>query len=101
MSVPVLAMVQNKRIGGGPLRKAIMMIVAWRAADSGRSFYVSKRRLAAQLECSQRTVIRHVQALVADGILHEVGQQPCASGHTIEYAVNLAAVAALEDIIPG
>lgn len=81
---------------GSPLRKAILMYMADRASDDGSGIWSSKSNMAADLETSRRTVQREIKAMIEMGIVCEVGNRDCKSGFTVEYAINLDALTALD-----
>lgn len=95
MSNKVSVLVYSRRFGS-PIRKAVMVYFAERASDNGEGIWASKATIANAIECGRSTVIRTVKDFVAEGLLSEVGKRPCRNGETVEYAINLDAVAALD-----
>lgn len=51
--------------------------------------------MADEIGASKQTVIATIKSLIADGLLREHGQRPCANGYTVEYAMDVAALRAL------
>ncbi len=84
-----------KRKLGSVTRLAMMAYLADKAADCGGGIYASKQTMADELDLTKKTVITTIQGLIADGLLVAVGTKPCANGHTVEYAINVDALAAL------
>lgn len=97
MSHKVTTLVYSRKAGSAA-RKAILAYMADRASDDGSGIWASKQTIADDLECGRSTVIRVCNEFVAEGILVETGKRKCANGATVEYGINLAAVAALESI---
>ena len=96
MSNKVSVLVYSRRFGS-PVRKAVMVYFAERASDNGAGVWASKATIAQAIECGRSTVIRTIKEFVAEGLLIEVGTRPCRDGETVEYAIDLDAVAALDD----
>lgn len=94
MSRTVATLVYSRRIGS-TVRKAVLAYCADRASDDGRGIWASKQRIADEIECDRRTVIRTMNALIAEGLLIETGTRACRGGSTIEYRIDIDAVAAL------
>lgn len=96
-------LVYSKIIGRGstsPLvRKAVLLAMADRANDDGTGIWISKVRIAAELEANRETVIKAVQDLCSPPLrlLKAVGERPCRNGFTIEYAIQIGALQALPD----
>lgn len=91
----LVATIVYSRQVGSMVRKAVLAYCADRASDDGRGIWASKQRIADEIECDRRTVIRTINALIADGILEAVGTRSCRGGATIEYSINITAVLAL------
>jgi hypothetical protein len=100
MSRLVATLVYSKRVGS-MARKAVLAYCADRASDDGTGIWCSKVRIAEEVECSKQTVIDTLRALVAEGLMSEVGRRKCVSGFTVEYALNLSAIRALPDVREG
>lgn len=96
MSRFVAALVYRKRIGS-MARKSILAYCAERANDDGSGVWASKVRIANEVECSKQTVISTLNSFVEEGILKEIGKRKSPHGYTIEYAIVVSAVMALED----
>jgi hypothetical protein len=82
------------RITGSSTRKMILGYLANRCGDGGQSF-VSKSKIARELECSRQTVITTMAALADDGILILIGQKKVANGFIDEYVICREKLAAL------
>lgn len=95
MSNIVSAMVQRRR-AGSLTKKAILLYMADRASDDGTGIWSSKAHIAADLEITKRAVQQNVQELVTQGLLIVAGQKPCPRGYTVEYCIDLGAVALLD-----
>ncbi len=80
---------------GTVTRLALMAYLADKASDCGGGIFASKQTMADELDLTKKTVIVTIQGLIADGLLIVVGTKPCANGHTVEYAINVDALAAL------
>lgn len=94
MSRAVATLVYSKQVGS-MARKAVLAYFADRANDDGSGVWASKQRVADEIECSKQTVITTVKGLLSDGLLVEVGQRSSKNGYTVEYAIDLTAVASL------
>ena len=97
MSNKVSVLVYSRRFGS-PVRKAVMVYFAERASDNGEGIWAAKGTIAQAIECGRSTVIRTINEFVSEGLLVEVGKRPCRNGSTTEYAIDLEAVAALENV---
>lgn len=96
MSRYVAALVYRKKVGS-MARKSILAYCAERANDDGSGIWASKVRIAKEVECSKQTVLDTIKAFLAEGILTDRGRRKSPHGYTVEYAVNVGAVLALED----
>lgn len=96
MSRKVATLVYSKQVGS-MARKAVLAYFADRANDDGSGIWTAKQRVADEIECSKQTVITTVKALLADGLITVSGKRPNGNGYTVEYAIDLAVVAALPD----
>ena len=94
MSNKVSVLVYSRRVGS-PVRKAVLVYFAERASDNGEGVWASKSSIADAIECGRSTVIRTINDFVAEGILRQVGTRKHRNGETIEYAMDLTAIAAL------
>jgi hypothetical protein len=87
-------------------RKGVLLQYADRANDDGSDIFVSKERIAAELEVHRSTVITATQALLDDGLLvldrtrYPDGRRPGRNGFTYHYRLNIAAVMALPEAWP-
>lgn len=97
MSNKVSVLAYSRRLGS-PVRKAVMVYFAERASDNGEGVWASKSSIAAAVECGRSTVIRTINDFVEEGLLRVVGERRCRTGATIEYAINLDALASLEAV---
>lgn len=87
---------QNLRVRcSASARKAVLVALADRANDDGSDIWVSKTRVAAELECSRETVKQAIKSLEADGIIQEVGTRPGRTGFTYVYKISVGALARL------
>jgi hypothetical protein len=96
MSRYVAALVYRKKVGS-MARKSILAYCAERANDDGSGVWASKVRIAKEVECSKQTVIDTLKSFVDEGLMKEVGKRRSPHGYTIEYAILVRAVEALED----
>lgn len=94
MSKHVVSLVYSRK-AGSLLRKSVLAYMADVANHDGTGVWSSKQRIADEIEASKKGVKECVKALLADGLLTEIGKRPCANGYTIEYAINLDVVAEL------
>ena len=94
MSNKVSVLVYSRRVGS-PIRKAVLVYFAERASDNGEGIWASKGSIAAAIECGRSTVIRTIQDFVSEGILVEAGKRSHRNGETIEYRMDLRAIADL------
>jgi hypothetical protein len=99
MSHKVVTLVYSRKAGSAH-RKAVLAYMADRASDDGRGIFASKKTIADEIECGRSTVIKICNEFVEEGILTVTGSRKCANGATVEYAMNLDAVAALERVKP-
>lgn len=88
MSTDLITLIYGK-VCGSAMRKAVLIRMADRANDDGSGIYTSKSRIAAELECSRRTVQTTVQELEADGLLFAVGKKTGQHGYTIIYQISV------------
>ena len=89
------ALVKKRRIGSS-LRKAILLYMADAASDDGTGIWTSKLNIAADLEVDPTTIRRHIVAMIEAGIIIEAGKRErAAGGYTVDYSIDLAAVARL------
>jgi hypothetical protein len=84
-----LTSITYKRKLGCRTRKAVLALMADKASDDGRGIWASKQSLADELDLTKRTVISAIQAMIDDGLLMVIGERRCATGHTVEYAINV------------
>lgn len=94
MSIHVFSLVLKRNLNVGGSAKAVALKLADCASDDGTGIWAAKGRIAGELEITKRTVQTSLKTLIARGFVHEVGQKPCARGFTIEYAMDLEAIAA-------
>lgn len=85
----------RKRKYGNAVRRAVLTMLAQHADDDGRNVYPSVNTLATEAGCHPTTVRLHIKALLADGLLHEVGPRACRHGHVNEYRLDVDALRAL------
>lgn len=94
MSHKVTNLVYSRKVGS-LIRKAVLAYMADIANHDGTGVWPSKRRVADEIEASQRGVITAIKSMVDDGILVVIGKRPCPNGYTMEYAIALDVVAEL------
>ena len=94
MSHKVVSLVYS-RVVGSSVRKCVLAYMADRASDDGRGVFCSKQTIANETEFGRSTIIRTCNEFVAEGILIASGTRKCANGATVEYDLNLDAIAAL------
>lgn len=92
MSRKLVTLVYERRIGS-MLRKAVLACMADRANDDGTGVWLSKGRIADEIEASRRAVITAIQEMVTEGILIDNGQRERGSTH--DYTLNVIAIRAL------
>ncbi|MDK8874387.1 helix-turn-helix domain-containing protein [Paracoccus sp. SSJ] len=97
MSNKVSVLVYSRKIGS-PVRKAVLVYFAERASDNGEGVWAAKSTIADAIECGRSTVIRTINDFVSEGILSVVGTRKHKNGETVEYAMNLRAIAALPSV---
>lgn len=95
MSNHLISEVYKRQIGG-LARNAVMILLADKASDDGSGIWASKQRMADEIGTTRQTIISTIKSLIADGLIEEVGQRKCAQGYTVEYAINVDALRALE-----
>lgn len=88
----------KKRIVGGAVKKAVLLMMADYASPNGEGIWASKTTMAAQLELSRRSVQLAIKEMIEAGLVREVGSRGRSNGYTVEYAINLRAVAALPTV---
>jgi hypothetical protein len=91
LSRTVATLVYSRKTGS-LTRKAVLAYCADRASDDGRGVWASKQSIADEIECDRRTVIRTMNALIAEKILIPVGTRSCQGGATVEYNINIEAI---------
>ena len=77
---------------GGQTRKAVLVAMADRANDDGSGVWVSKTRLAAEVEVTRQTVFQVIRDLVEAEILSDRGKRNGKRGYTIQYDLNVKAI---------
>lgn len=97
MSWKVVALVYERQVGS-VLRKSVMAYCADKASDDGRGIWASKGTIAAELEAGRSSIIRTFNELVEEGLLVPEGKRACTNGATIEYRIDLNALAALDPV---
>lgn len=80
MSRKLVSLVYERRIGS-MLRKAVLSCMADRANDDGTGIWISKGRIAEEIEASRRGVITAIQEMVSEGLLIDNGQRKRGSTH--------------------
>lgn len=96
MSKHLVTLIYGK-VCGSAMRKAVLVAMADRANDDGSGVYVSKSRIAAELECSRTTVQSATRELEEDGILHAVGKKTGNHGYTTIYQISVRNLSLLPD----
>jgi len=91
MSRKLVSIIYDRRCGS-MLRKAVLACMADRANDDGSGVWMSKGRIADEVEASRRAVITCIQALVEDGLLFDQGKR---YRSTHQYAINVKGLLAL------
>lgn len=89
MSRKLVTLVYERRIGS-LLRKAVLAYMADRANDNGTGVWVSKGRIAREIEASRSGVITAIKQMVEDGLLIDNGILNGRSTH--DYTLNLPAI---------
>ncbi len=72
--------------------------MADRANDDGTGVYCSKGTIADETEVARSTVFKIIADLLSEGIISEAGRRPCRNGFTVDYTMNIAAIAAWENV---
>lgn len=90
MSRILVTLVYERKIGS-MLRKAVLSCMADRANDDGSGIWLSKGRIADEIEASRRSVITAIQGLVDDGLLIDHGLRKAGSTH--EYSIHVETLA--------
>ena len=85
--------IAKRRVIGSSARKAVLMYMADNASDDGTGIWTSKSNMAMDLEMSRRTVQAHIAAMVEMGVVFVAGKRDCKNGYTIEYGIDLDALA--------
>ena len=99
MSKRLVNLVYGKTCGG-QTRKAVLVAMADRANDDGTGVWVSKTRLAAEIEVTRQTIYQIVRELVEAEILLDRGQRNARRGYTIQYDLNVKAIKQFPDSWP-
>jgi len=89
-----------RKTTGSMSRKAVLLAMAERANDDGSGIWVSKTRIAAEIECSRQTVITVMQEMEAEGLIVAVDKKQGKNGYTIVYRLSIRALFALPDAWP-
>jgi len=97
MSHKITTLVYSRKAGSAH-RKAVLAYFADRASDDGTGIWASKKTIADEIECGRSTVVRICNDFVYEGLIFATGTRKCANGATVEYALNLAAIRALEEV---
>ena len=96
MSKKLVNLVYGKTCGG-QTRKAVLVAMADRANDDGSGVWVSKTRLAAEIEVTRQTIYQIVRELVEADILIDKGKRNGKRGYTIQYDMNVRALRQFPD----
>lgn len=99
MSKRLTTLVYSKTCGG-QTRKAVLVAMADRANDDGSGVWVSKTRMAAEIEITRQTVFYTVRELVAEGVLIDRGKRAGKRGYTIEYDIAVKKIMAFPESWP-
>lgn len=94
MSNTVFSLCKFRKVGS-PTRKAVLLLMADFASDDGSGIWASKPNMAADLELSETALRDAIRALIAAGLIREVGTRRHQNGFTVEYLIDLKAVSAL------
>lgn len=94
MSRKLVTLVYERKIGS-MLRKAVLSCMADRANDDGSGIWLSKGRIADEIEASRRSVITAIQGLVDDGILIDNGLRRAGSTH--DYSIRVETLLAMPE----
>jgi biotin operon repressor len=92
MSRKLVSIIYDRRCGS-MLRKAVLACMADRANDDGSGVWMSKGRIADEVEASRRAVITCIQALVEDGLLFDQGKRYRSTFD--QYEINVRALLSL------
>lgn len=96
MSKHLVTVLYTKVCGSMP-RKAILLAMAERANDDGSMVWISKSRLALEVECSRQTVITTIKDFEKEGLVKAVDRKQGKHGYTIVYQISVRAVIGLPD----
>ena len=96
MSKHLVSVIYTKVCGSMP-RKAILLAMAERANDDGSMVWISKSRLALEVECSRQTVITTVKEFEKEGLIKAVDRKQGKHGYTVVYTICIRGVLALPD----
>jgi len=95
MSNIVHKLVLDRKVGT-QTRKSLLLYMAYRASDDGSGVWVSKPRIARELEMGERTVQKCTKELLDLDLISAIGRRRCASGYTTVYQLNLKSIIALD-----
>ena len=94
MSFEVTKAVYDRRIGCG-IKKSILVAMADVAAHDGSAIWLSNSRIGRMVERPRETVNRKIREMVEAGLLIEVGRKGKKGRQTINYTLDMAALARL------
>lgn len=88
MSNAVRNFVLSRKVGQTSA-KQVLLRLADVADDQGTGIFISKSRVAAELEFARSTVQSAIKKLQGEGLITELGKRPCDKGYTYIYKINL------------
>lgn len=95
MSNHVISLVSSRNLGVGFPAKSILLYMADKASDDGSGVWVSKSRIARELETTDRTVQRKIDDLTKMGFLKMAGRRAHKNGFTFDYTIDVSLVASM------
>ena len=100
MSNHVISLVASRCLGLGFSAKSILLYMADKASDDGTGVWVSKGRIARELETTDRTVQRKIDELKESGMVRESGRRGHKNGFTFDYSIDVNKVASMPRSAP-
>lgn len=100
MSNHVTSLLRRKTLGVGLTGKAVVLLMGDLASDDGSGVWASKATMARELETTERTIQRTIEALSEAGFVTCVGQKKHRNGFTFEYQICVEAVESCPDSRP-
>ncbi len=100
MSNHVTSLLRRKTLGVSFTAKSVILLMGDLASDDGDGIWASKATMARELETTERTIQRTIEALSDAGFVAKVGRKKHRNGFTYEYQICVEVVESCPDNRP-